>query len=424
MTKKLVCGFGINDADYVVQRKYRDSNGKRKTDYCPYYRKWQNMVERCYSNRCGYSTYSKTFVCEEWKYFSNFKSWMETKDWEGKYLDKDLLGDGTLYSPETCCFIDNQTNVFIRESVTSKQGLFKGVHKDLFPKHTDNHYLIYCQDVNLKKRLHIGYSNTEERASRIYKSYLNYFGNVLSKRYADPVVSTALRNLAGYEEKEVEPYILYFQEKVLEFNKMFGNNLKDKSLVDVYRNLTDEEINGKKELLSSYADKDWEGVLDGICDTIFTGFMFLNLLDEAFKGESFIPVTDIKGINRYDFKLLAKSFEEGEYLYFKNALINLISKLCVISDVKAAFDRVYLSNMSKALNKSAVSGEKYLQDLINGIEKEGRYSDLWWEDVGDYIVIKAGKDSVENKEYPSGKIMKGSWYKSVEDLGGLEEFLY
>ena len=39
-----------------------------------------------------------------------FKSWMETQDWEDKQLDKDLIGDGKLYSPENCVFVSRSLN--------------------------------------------------------------------------------------------------------------------------------------------------------------------------------------------------------------------------------------------------------------------------------------------------------------------------
>jgi hypothetical protein len=38
---------------------------------------------------------------------------MITKDWIGKQLDKDLIGDGSIYSPDTCCFIPSRINTVI-----------------------------------------------------------------------------------------------------------------------------------------------------------------------------------------------------------------------------------------------------------------------------------------------------------------------
>lgn len=106
MTKpsnKRVCGVGINDADYYVQ----PTNGSQ---VCPFYKRWHSMLVRCYSDKYHSPTYSNCKVCDEWLTFSNFKSWMETKYWQGKQLDKDILGDGQWYSPETCCFIESWLN--------------------------------------------------------------------------------------------------------------------------------------------------------------------------------------------------------------------------------------------------------------------------------------------------------------------------
>lgn len=113
-------GVGINDLDYVVSKttELQKVNGVRKRKrkiICPYFRKWSDMLSRCYRKN-GAKTYSETYVCEEWLLASNFKAWMEKQDWEGKELDKDLLGDGKLYSPETCCFLPKSVNSFIKHS--------------------------------------------------------------------------------------------------------------------------------------------------------------------------------------------------------------------------------------------------------------------------------------------------------------------
>lgn len=102
--KKLIQGVGINDAGYQVR------NGK---SLCPYYRRWADMIKRCYSDKFKQSrpTYEGCIVCSEWLTFSNFKLWMEKQDWEGKALDKDLLSFGDpIYSPETCVFMPADLN--------------------------------------------------------------------------------------------------------------------------------------------------------------------------------------------------------------------------------------------------------------------------------------------------------------------------
>lgn len=107
-----VYGFGINDAEYPVN--ITEGEGlKRKTVWrCPYYQKWVNMLDRVYGSQRP--TYIDVKVCSEWSSFTTFKSWMQTQDWEDKELDKDLLGDGKLYSPETCYFISKKVNMLLQ----------------------------------------------------------------------------------------------------------------------------------------------------------------------------------------------------------------------------------------------------------------------------------------------------------------------
>jgi len=108
---RLVCGVGINDANYPVIK--RDTDGKIVWR-CPYYQTWANMLTRCYKGENIYFSYNNTKVCEEWLTFSYFKIWMEKQTWEGRALDKDLLSDGSnLYSENTCIFLPKNINNFL-----------------------------------------------------------------------------------------------------------------------------------------------------------------------------------------------------------------------------------------------------------------------------------------------------------------------
>lgn len=124
MSGRLIQGVGTNDADYAVVKKKSLGyvNGVYKQELiweCHFYRKWRSMLTRCYSNL--YPSYKGCSVCNEWLTFSNFKSWMEQQDWEGKELDKDLLIEGNkVYSPETCLFIDAEVNLFLKDVKRSK----------------------------------------------------------------------------------------------------------------------------------------------------------------------------------------------------------------------------------------------------------------------------------------------------------------
>lgn len=142
MVKRLVCGVGINDADYVVklvETIYEGNKRKQRTVWtCPFHKKWSGMLERCYSHRRQETqkSYIDCNVCDEWLTFSNFKSWMELQDWEGKQLDKDLLvRRNKIYSPETCVFISGRINTFLTERNSARGKLPIGVC--YMPKHED-----------------------------------------------------------------------------------------------------------------------------------------------------------------------------------------------------------------------------------------------------------------------------------------------
>jgi hypothetical protein len=69
------------------------------------------MLERCYSGR--YPSYKDVEVCREWHDYQNFAKWYHEQafDRAGKYqLDKDLLGNSKIYSPETCCLLKDNIN--------------------------------------------------------------------------------------------------------------------------------------------------------------------------------------------------------------------------------------------------------------------------------------------------------------------------
>lgn len=109
----LIYGVGDNDV-------YNNSDGSkwRKIE-CKFYQRWVNMIERCYSKplheRLPY--YANCEVIDEWKKFSNFKKWMESQDWDGKELDKDIINPGNkIYSPKTCCFVSRKLNNLFRNS--------------------------------------------------------------------------------------------------------------------------------------------------------------------------------------------------------------------------------------------------------------------------------------------------------------------
>ena len=113
--RRLVFGKGSNDATYMTQTTF---NGR--SSICPYYSRWRDLLKRCYSDKFQNknTSYIGCSIASEWIKFSNFKSWMEKQDWEGKELDKDLLVQGNkVYGPSTCIFVPREINLIVKNSV-------------------------------------------------------------------------------------------------------------------------------------------------------------------------------------------------------------------------------------------------------------------------------------------------------------------
>ena len=195
MAKTKVQGIGINDADYETSSYLitKHGNGRRSLKLvwrCPYYRKWEQILNRCYSKNylSRRPTYLRVLVCDEWLLFSNFKSWMEQQDWEGKVLDKDFLSEDTkIYSPNTCVFIDKELNGFILDSKAARGKYKQGVdfHKTTkkFRSRCGNQYL--------------GLYDTEDEAHEAWRMEKKRQATEWANKVEDPRLKTKL--LSMYE---------------------------------------------------------------------------------------------------------------------------------------------------------------------------------------------------------------------------------
>ena len=133
--KRLVFDVGLNDADYVVQKKetigYVDGKRKQRQVWvCDYYKEWKSMLARCYSTKFQerQPTYQGCTVSDDWHTFSVFKNWMEKQNWKGKQLDKDLLIEGNkVYSADTCVFVTKMVNLFTTDSRAARGEWLIGV---------------------------------------------------------------------------------------------------------------------------------------------------------------------------------------------------------------------------------------------------------------------------------------------------------
>lgn len=204
-TKKLVCGMGINDADYVVKKfetiGYADGKQKQKRVWiCKYYQTWVAMLERCYSaklqERCP--TYRGCSVSNEWLTFSAFKEWMEKQEWEGLQLDKDLLIEGNkLYSADTCVFVTRMVNMFTTDSGAARGELLIGVcwnkEKGRFQSN--------CSNPFTKKLEHLGYFTCEVEAHEAWLKRKLELAKELAAIQTDERVAKALINRYSVEDK-------------------------------------------------------------------------------------------------------------------------------------------------------------------------------------------------------------------------------
>lgn len=207
-TRKLVCGVGINDADYVTQKMgtFLDADGKKKQRLvwiCPFYRAWSSMLNRCYSfktqERCP--TYKGCSVSEEWLLFSNFRAWMVAQDWEGKQLDKDLLFEGNkVYSPETCVFVTRMVNMFTIDSAASRGEEMIGVswHNGA------NKFVSRCRNPFTKKLEHLSYFDCEQDAHNAWLDRKLELAKELAAIQTDERAAKALINrYLNYKTQDV-----------------------------------------------------------------------------------------------------------------------------------------------------------------------------------------------------------------------------
>ena len=192
---KLVCGVGINDADYVTQKwETIEVDGKQKRNLvwvCPYYRVWNSMLQRCYSYKFQERnpTYKGCSVSEEWLTFSAFKCWMEKQDWEGKQLDKDILFEGSkVYSAETCVFVSSSVNLFTIDSGAARGECLIGVnwHKGA------GKFVSRCRNPFTKKQEHLGYFTCELEAHQAWLERKLELAHLLAAEQTDERVSKAL----------------------------------------------------------------------------------------------------------------------------------------------------------------------------------------------------------------------------------------
>lgn len=185
---KLVCGVGINDAEFKTESII---DGKRRV--IPSYRCWASMLDRCYSPKlqAKRKTYVGCYVCDEWLTYSNFHKWHASQaTTNGYHLDKDTLFPGNkVYSPETCILVPPMVNSFTTDSGASRGAFMIGcsLHKG------SGKYQATCSNPFTRKVEHLGQFSSEIEAHMAWKKRKHEIACQIAETVHDERLAEALR---------------------------------------------------------------------------------------------------------------------------------------------------------------------------------------------------------------------------------------
>lgn len=187
-----VYGVGTNDASYPVHLSKAIEGRIVSSWKCPFYRAWNNMLTRCYSEKehKRRPIYIGCSVVREWHSFSAFRGWMVEQQWEGNHLDKDILSPGNkVYGPDTCVFVPGKLNGFIVDQGGSRGEWPLGVHwrKDA------GKFRAGCSNPLTGKCDHLGYFDTPEEAHEAWRARKHELACKYADQQSDPRIAAALR---------------------------------------------------------------------------------------------------------------------------------------------------------------------------------------------------------------------------------------
>lgn len=181
-----------------VARKWKNqtkvSVGSSKV--IPAYQHWHHMRHRCQEPYwLKYPTYIGTSHQPDWDDYDIFHEWVTNQKGyglDGANLDKDLLGDGTFYSEQTCCLLPRQLNAAITGGRSSKGGLYPtGVSLN------GGKYMVSLAYDGKNKTL--GRYNTPEEAFNVYREAKIAKIRNLAEEFKDRINERAFKALMNYD---------------------------------------------------------------------------------------------------------------------------------------------------------------------------------------------------------------------------------
>lgn len=189
---KKIYGVGVNDAKYALSRFEEIECTKRRVWIFPEYKVWSNMLFRCYSEKAKLKcpSYLLCEVAPEWHIFSNFKKWIDTQDWKGKEIDKDILFPGVkIYSPETCVFVSQQLNCFLTDRKALRGELPIGVSR----ASGSGKFRARCRNPFTLKSESLGNFLSPEAAHEAWRARKHQHACRYADMQTDPRIAAALR---------------------------------------------------------------------------------------------------------------------------------------------------------------------------------------------------------------------------------------
>ena len=181
---KSVCGVG-----YFGDGIYKSKINRKDTIE---YKHWSNMIHRCYDKTIQEKQpyYKGCTVCEEWHNFQNFAKWFNDNYYqinhEAMCLDKDILHKGNkIYSPNTCCFVNNRINVLFTKNTIKRGNYPIGVSYHKEKKRFEAKCSIFFEGRKINKFL--GGFNDPIVAFNAYKQFKELYIKQVADEYKEVI---------------------------------------------------------------------------------------------------------------------------------------------------------------------------------------------------------------------------------------------
>lgn len=170
------------------------------------YKFWRGIIRRCYSKEHQEKniTYKDCTVCEEWKYYANFKKWFNENYYEIKgqrmELDKDILIKGNkVYSPSTCVFVPQHINSLFTKCDKNRGNLPIGVSYSKTRNKFQSQCRIFDIETKESKQKHLGYNIDKISAFNIYKQEKEKNVKKVANHYKNEIPNLLYEAMVNYK---------------------------------------------------------------------------------------------------------------------------------------------------------------------------------------------------------------------------------